>query len=83
MNGRNALGLIGMALGTLSACGGGEEDPRVALEACGLPVPCGRVLQSHTAETLEPLDQAACIHDALASGERAHFTIAISSGGNM
>jgi hypothetical protein len=78
MNGRNALGLIGVALGIVGAGWGCGGDPRGTLDGCDLPTPCGRVFQSHTAETLEPLDQAACIHDVLASGKPAHFTVELS-----
>ena len=53
----------------------GPPDPRIVLDGCGLPQPCGTPSHSHTTEDLWPFEDAACIHHALASAEAVHFTI--------
>ena len=64
--------LFVLSIGALAACNEPEEekvDPRVILDACNLPEPCGAVSLPAPPRPLEtihlPLEANACIHDAL------------------
>src|SRR5262245_32633075 len=79
MNGRSYVAFGALILGSVVACDKEEEaeDPRPILDACDLPKPCGVV--SYPANRFEnnhlvPLGVAACMHDVLQRGERAHLS---------
>jgi hypothetical protein len=50
-------------------------DPRPALEACGLPVPCGPLELSDTTIDMWPFEDAVCVYDTIVSNEPAHITV--------
>lgn len=61
-----------------TSSGSSFADPRIIIDACGLPTPCGRVHHSDTSNYLEPFEDAACIYTTLGTGQPAHFTVELS-----
>src|SRR5262245_39940135 len=63
--------------GTFIACDSEEEDPRIVLDACNLPKPCGAVYYPSPSlgegSNLLPLGNAGCIHEVLERAEPAHL----------